>query len=87
MKILFNLLASLLALGYVRGALETVNADVVVDNVERNIDLSSQLVKINAKIKITNNGPGAIKSFHYAVEPTAKETLAFIGATVRTLAE
>ena len=87
MKILFNLLAFLLALGYVRGALETVNADVVVDNVERNIDLSSQLVKINAKIKITNNGPGAIKSFHYAVEPTAKETLAFIGATVRAIAE
>lgn len=72
-----------LAFGLVRAAVETVNSEVVVDSVERHIDLTSQLVKINAKIKLTNNGPGAIKSFHYAVDANAKEKLAFIGATVR----
>ena len=82
MRIVLVSLASLLTLGCVKAAVETVNADVVIDSVERNIDLSSQLVKINAKLKLTNNGPGAIKSFHYAVDPSAKETLAFIGATV-----
>eukprot|EP00093_Oithona_nana_P010989 10989.XXX_374591_372528_1 [CDS] Oithona nana genome sequencing. len=71
-----------LAFGLVRAAVETVNSEVVVDSVERHIDLTSQLVKINAKIKLTNNGPGAIKSFHYAVDANAKEKLAFIGATV-----
>lgn len=72
-----------LVFGGARGAVETINSEVVVDSVERQIDLTSQLVKINAKIKLTNNGPGAIKSFHYAVEAQAKEKLAFIGATVR----
>ena len=83
MKILLALPIIGLALGLVRGAVETVNSEVVVDSVERHIDLTSQLVKINAKIKLSNNGPGAIKSFHYAVDANAKEKLAFIGATVR----
>ena len=67
MKILLALPIIGLALGLVRAAVETVNSEVVVDSVERHIDLTSQLVKINAKIKLSNNGPGAIKSFHYAV--------------------
>ena len=83
MKILLALPIIGLALGLVRAAVETVNSEVVVDSVERHIDLTSQLVKINAKIKLSNNGPGAIKSFHYAVEANAKEKLAFIGAMVR----
>ena len=85
MKILLALPIIGLALGLVRGAVETVNSEVVVDSVERHIDLTSQLVKINAKIKLSNNGPGAIKSFHYAVDANAKEKLAFIGATVKLI--
>ena len=82
MRLILASLVASLAFVLVQAAVETVNTEVIVDTVERNIDLSSQLVKINAKIKLTNNGRGAIKSFHYALEQSAKEKLAFIGATV-----
>merc|ERR1712156_1230430 len=63
-------------------AVETVNADVIVDSVDRTIDIASQLVKINTKVTLTNNGKGAITGFHYGMEEAAKAKLAFIGATV-----
>merc|ERR1711936_1241737 len=63
-------------------AVETVNADVIVDSVDRSIDIASQLVKINTKLTLTNNGKGAISGFHYGLEEAAKAKLAFIGATV-----
>ena len=68
--------------GVKSAAVETVNGDVVVDTVERSIDISSQLVKINTKLTLTNNGKGAISGFHYGLEEAAKAKLAFIGATV-----
>ena len=78
--ILFGCLV--LLAGVKSAAVETVNGDVVVDSVERSIDISSQLVKINTKLTLTNNGKGAISGFHYGLEEAAKAKLAFIGATV-----
>jgi len=78
--ILFGCLV--LLAGVKSAAVETVNGDVVVDTVERSIDISSQLVKINTKLTLTNNGKGAISGFHYGLEEAAKAKLAFIGATV-----
>merc|ERR1712156_941343 len=63
-------------------AVETVNADILVDSVDRTIDIASQLVKIITKVTLTNNGKGAITGFHYGMEEAAKAKLAFIGATV-----
>ena len=78
--ILFGCL--LLLAGVKSAAVETVNADVVVDSAERSIDIASQLVKINTKLTLTNNGKGAISGFHYGLDEAAKGKLAFIGATV-----
>merc|ERR1712141_466115 len=78
--ILFGCLA--LLAGVQSAAVETVNADVIVDSVDRSIDIASQLVKINTKLTLTNNGKGAISGFHYGLEEAAKAKLAFIGATV-----
>lgn len=61
---------------------ETVNQDIVVDNIERSINLESQLVKINSKVTLTNNGKGATKGFHYAVEESMAPHVSYIGATV-----
>ena len=79
--ILFGFLA--LLVGVKSAAVETVNADILVDSVDRTIDIASQLVKINTKVTLTNNGKGAITGFHYGMEEAAKAKLAFIGATVR----
>ena len=65
---------------------ETVNQDIVVDNIERSINLESQLVKINSKVTLTNNGKGATKGFHYAVEESMAPHVSYIGATVNFLA-
>merc|ERR1712223_1934647 len=78
--ILFGFLA--LLVGVKSAAVETVNADILVDSVDRTIDIASQLVKINTKVTLTNNGKGAITGFHYGMEEAAKAKLAFIGATV-----
>lgn len=64
-------------------AFDSINKDLVVKSCDRSIDLSSQLVKMNYKISISNTGSaGAIKTFLFSLEPVAKTTISFIGATV-----
>ena len=82
MKIFVALAALILIQTVIAANLETANQEVVIDSVERSIDLSSQLVKISSKITLTNNGRGAIKGFHYAIEEAFVSKVAFIGATV-----
>lgn len=66
--------------GITAASFDSINPDVVVKNVDKSIDLASQLVKISHKINLQNNGKGAVKSFIFAVEPNAKEFLSYIGA-------
>jgi len=63
---------------------DTINPDLTVKSVERNIDLSTQLVKMNYKISLENSGKGSIKSFLFSVDPSLKNKVAHIGATVGT---
>ncbi|XP_077287574.1 dolichyl-diphosphooligosaccharide--protein glycosyltransferase subunit 1 [Arctopsyche grandis] len=59
---------------------ELVNDRLVNKHVERSIDLSSQLVKISAKVTLENTGDAPVKSFLVAVEPEAKYKLALLTA-------
>ena len=59
---------------------DSINPDIMMKNVDRSIDLASQLVKISHKINLQNNGKGAVKSFIFSVEPNAKGHLSYIGA-------
>ena len=58
---------------------ERINADLVNVNVERTVDLVSQLVKVNSAITLRNDGSSAVKSFLVAVEPKKAAFLSFIG--------
>ncbi|XP_071784310.1 dolichyl-diphosphooligosaccharide--protein glycosyltransferase subunit 1-like [Asterias amurensis] len=58
---------------------EKINADLVNVNVERTVDLVSQLVKVNSAITLRNDGSSAVKSFLVAVEPKKAAFLSFIG--------
>jgi oligosaccharyltransferase complex subunit alpha (ribophorin I) len=58
-----------------------VNKDLVVKSCDQTIDLSSQLVKINNKLNLANNGQGAIKTFLFSVDPAFKKNVANIRAT------
>ncbi|KAJ2940658.1 hypothetical protein O0L34_g14764 [Tuta absoluta] len=59
---------------------DTVSSDIKLKNVDRTIDISSQLVKISAKITLENTGSSPVKQFLLAVEPSLDKNLAFIGA-------
>ncbi|XP_014669054.1 PREDICTED: dolichyl-diphosphooligosaccharide--protein glycosyltransferase subunit 1-like [Priapulus caudatus] len=63
----------------------TANQDQIVDSlviskVDRDIDLTSQLVKISHTISLENNGKTGVRSFLFAVEPSSGNHLSFIGA-------
>lgn len=63
-------------------SLETVSSDIVVKNVDRQVDISSQLTKIASKLTIENSGKSTLKSFLFSVEPQFKKLVAFVGAQV-----
>jgi len=73
--VLLGLLAAAQA-GY-----DSINKDLVVTSCDRNIDMSTQLVKMQHKLVIQNNGQGAVKSFLFSIDPTLKDKVSFIEAT------
>ncbi|CAH0724571.1 unnamed protein product, partial [Brenthis ino] len=59
---------------------DTISSNIKIKNVDRSIDLSSQLVKISSKLTLENAGKVPVKNFLLAVESAAKSNLAFIAA-------
>ena len=45
------------------------------------MDMTTQLVKLQHKMVIENQGKGAVKSILFSVDPELKDKVAFIGAT------
>lgn len=60
---------------------DSISPDLVVKSVDRNIDLTTQLVKVNYRITLENTGKAAVKNFLFSLDPNLKEKVAFIGAT------
>nr|CAG4643894.1 EOG090X04O4 [Lepidurus arcticus] len=59
---------------------DKIERDILIKNADRAIDLSSQLVKINSRLTVQNNGKNSVNYFLYGLEPQSKNNLAFIGA-------
>lgn len=59
---------------------EVVNENIIFKNVERNIDLTSQLVKIVSTVTIENIGSSQIKNVIWALDHGATGKLSFISA-------
>jgi len=62
-------------------AFDSINKDIVIKSCERTVDLSTQLVKMQHKIVLENQGKGAVKSILFTIDPILKEKVSFIGAT------
>ena len=54
---------------------------LTIQNVDRTIDISSQLVQTTNKLRIENTGSSPAKFFIFTIEPEMKEHLSYIGAT------
>ncbi|KAB7495648.1 Dolichyl-diphosphooligosaccharide--protein glycosyltransferase subunit 1 [Armadillidium nasatum] len=70
---------------------ETTNKDfgldlggIVIKKVDRKIDLTTQLVKINSKLVIENSGSGSVKSFWFVFTDDEVANLAVLAVTVET---
>lgn len=57
---------------------DIISSDLKIKNVDRSIDITSQLVKTTSKITLENTGRAPVKNFLYAVE-SGKNTLSFLG--------
>lgn len=60
--------------------LEVINPRLVNKNVERSIDLTSQLVKITSIITLENTGKESTRSYLIVLEPNAVDNLSYISA-------
>lgn len=60
-------------------AIEKINNQIVNKNVERTIDLTSQLVKITATITLENTGKEPVSNFILVDEPKAVGYIAYVG--------
>ncbi|XP_025837393.1 dolichyl-diphosphooligosaccharide--protein glycosyltransferase subunit 1 [Agrilus planipennis] len=74
---MFNLLI-LCALFINAYSLETVNKQIVNKNIERSIDLSSQLVKISATLTVENTGKESASNILILLEPKTKSNVSYI---------
>lgn len=61
----------------------SVNDDLVLNKVERNVDVSTHLIKISTSIVVENTGKTTAKYFLYNVDPPLQADIAFIGAYVK----
>jgi len=64
-----------------QAAYDSINKDIVITTCDRSIDMSTQLVKMQHKLVLQNNGQGAVKTFLFSIDPSLKEKVSFIEAT------
>ena len=63
------------------------NSKLVISEVSRKIDLSTQLTKVSTSVSLENAGESSVGHFHLAIEPSLVDKLAFVGVTVSFLFE
>lgn len=74
-------LAALLLASCILGK-DDINSRLVISEVSRKIDLSTQLTKVSTFVTLENGGDSATGHFHLAIEPSLVDKLAFVGVTV-----
>lgn len=73
---MFKTIVFLISLSYISSA-ERVNNQLIIQNVDRTVDLQTQLVKISASITLENTGKDAVKIFLMAEEPKTVGILSY----------
>lgn len=77
-------LAALLLASCILGK-DDFDSRLVISEVSRKIDLSTQLTKVSTSLTLENEGDSAVGHFHLVIEPALVDKLAFVGVTVSFL--
>uniref|UniRef100_A0A8D8M298 Dolichyl-diphosphooligosaccharide--protein glycosyltransferase subunit 1 n=1 Tax=Cacopsylla melanoneura TaxID=428564 RepID=A0A8D8M298_9HEMI len=81
MKPYTSLVFLLSTLIFLSGRVESaVNQDIVFKNVDRVVDISTQITKINYKVVLENTGSKNVDSFEFALEPATSKGVAYFSA-------
>jgi hypothetical protein len=80
LRSMFRVISALL-LAFTLSAAQVRVEELTILSAERTIDVSSQVVLMNHKLKVENTNASPTKVFLFTVEPLLKSNLAFIGAT------
>lgn len=75
---MFSFLAIVFAIISVTVSTEVINPNLINKNVERTIDLTSQLVKITSTITLENTGKESVKNYLILLEDGTKHLLSYI---------
>ncbi|CAB0009570.1 unnamed protein product [Nesidiocoris tenuis] len=59
---------------------ELIAKDLIVKNIDRSTDVSTQLVKVTCTIQIENTGKSPVSKFLFSIEPNLKQRLSYISA-------
>ncbi|KAF5273383.1 hypothetical protein FQR65_LT04675 [Abscondita terminalis] len=71
---------AIIAVLFANSYVKTINGTIINKNIERVIDLSTQLVKISAAITLENTGKDAETKYIVMLEPSSIRNLSFISA-------
>lgn len=75
--IVFSILLGLVTNCY---SADVINTELVISNVDRSIDITTQIVKTTYKITLENTGKSPVKSFLFVLEQETKKHVSFISA-------
>jgi len=64
---------------------DAINADIVNSRVQRTVDLTTHLPKVNSRITVENTGKMAVRFYIVAIDPNLASNISFVGALVRTM--
>jgi len=66
---------------------DAINGDVVNSRVQRTVDLTSHLPKVNSRITVENAGKTTVRYYIVAIDPVLAKNLSFVGASVSCFAQ
>lgn len=63
---------------------DVINPDIVNTKVQRNVDLTTHLPKINVRVTFENTGKSPVRSYLVAIDPQLAGNVSFIGASLKS---
>ena len=61
---------------------DAINADIVNSRVQRTVDLTTHLPKVNSRITVENAGKTVVRYYIVAIDPNLASNVSFVGASV-----